>query len=416
MLIVINPEISGIAGNMILGALLDLGASESIIKKLEAIPAIIENCERLKITIKKEKRGAISGTIVQTNIQEDAHHVPGKKAKKRVRKVGQELEVEKPVMNFTTRVLENLLTAEAAVHNTSVDEIRLHETGSVDTIVDILGTGMLLKDLGWFKQHCYTLPVAVGGGTIETAHGKLSAPAPATLEILRASAIPFQGGPVKTELGTPTGVALLVEMIDKAIEYFPFGTAKMIGYGLGAKNLKEIPNALQIVAGSSSKTIENDEIYILRTNIDDVTGEILGYTMDYLLKEVALDVTITPTTMKKSRAAYVLNVIVKEENLSEAARIIMEETGSLGVRFHKVGRYKAKRTIEMIKMHLGGEKIECPVKISYLNGKLLKVKAEYDDVKKIAERLNRPLRKIKDKIEQKAQENLGSDENATEKD
>ncbi|NIQ04160.1 MAG: nickel pincer cofactor biosynthesis protein LarC [Candidatus Korarchaeota archaeon] len=402
---IVNPQTSGIAGDMFLGALIELGAKKSTLKQLEIIPSLIEDCERLDITIKEESRGVIHGTKVETEIEEISHHVTGKEAKKRVITVSKELGVDEPSVNFAIQTLKKILKAEATVHNTPSDTVLLHETGSVDTIVDVLGTAMLLKDLNGKKRRWYSLPVSVGGGMIETSHGRLTSPAPATLELLRAAEIPFRGGPVNSELATPTGVALLAQIIEEAIDFYPLAQPEKIGYGLGSKKFKEIPNVLQIVLGFSSETV-TEATYVLETNLDDVTGEELSATMDALLREVALDVTLTPTTMKKSRPAVVLRAITPKEKIQDAAKIIMNETGSLGVRFYPVRRYKAKRKLKEIKIDIEGREFCCPVKISYLGGKILKIKAEYDPLEKISRQVDLPLRKVKKMVEEKARMNV----------
>lgn len=402
---VIDPQISGIAGNMILGALLDLGAKKETLKNLEGVlPSLINDCKQVEIEIKQAKRLTISGTSVETKIKEERHAIAGEKVKKRMQKVCKELKVGVQVKNFAIQTLERLIKAEATVHNEQPTEVHLHETGSVDTIVDILGTGLLLRDINAFDKTWYTLPVAVGKGKIKTAHGNFISPAPATLEILRSANIPLQGIPVNSEIATPTGVALLAQLSEEPLDVLPSLTPQEIGYGLGSKNFSEVPNILRIVVGSSLAV--RDEVYVLETNLDDVTGEVLGHTINRLLEGSALDVTVTPTVMKKNRPGYILKVITKKENLREVSRNILQETGSIGVRFQSTKRYKAKREIRKIKVEVRGRQFEIPVKISRIDDEILNLKAEYDHLEEAAHRLDLSLRQFKERVEEKAKKKL----------
>lgn len=271
---IINPSLAGISGDMTLGALIDAGASQEILEKFESLPSFLDKCDLLKVKIEKAKKRPISGTRVLTEIEEEYHHMSGKNAKRMITKVSNELNVQNKTKDFALQILEKILKAETAVHGASMDEVHLHETGSVDTVVDILGTGMLLNDLQAFDMEWYSLPLVVGGGYVDTMHGRLTVPAPATLEILKNEEFPFQGGPVNAELATPTGVAILTQIVDKPVQSLPLLTLDKIGYGLGSKEFKEQPNVLQVLLGSTPETLTKDNIFLLQSNVDEETGEL----------------------------------------------------------------------------------------------------------------------------------------------
>ena len=233
----------------------------------------------------------------------------------------------------------------------NLDKIHFHEVGAADAVADIMGASYAFHELGFAQEKVYGLPPALGGGRIKSKHGNLSVPAPATLEILKN--VPAIGGPVDHELTTPTGAALLVNMVNEFVEFYPMITNQKVAYGAGKLDL-EFPNVLRISTGSSP--IPTDKISILETNLDDVTGEILGHTVDRLMEEGALDVTIIPTIAKKNRPGHLLRVITKSNMSHVLSEIIIRETGTLGVRtIPYVHRNIVKREIIPVKVDFNGQ-------------------------------------------------------------
>jgi uncharacterized protein (TIGR00299 family) protein len=233
----------------------------------------------------------------------------------------------------------------------------------------------------------YGMPVALGGGRIESMHGMLSIPAPATLEILKN--IPTFGGPVDHELTTPTGAALLINMVDEFTNFYPFLTNKKIGYGAGKMELS-FPNIIRILDGNS-KVLE-DHVSILETNLDNVTGELMGHIFKVLLKFGARDVSVLPTITKKNRPGYLLRVIAKPMDCDTLSEVIIRETGTLGVRvLPYVHRNIASRKIVPVNVDINGKTSKIMIKVGMIGTEIISIKPEYEDVRRISEESGIPL-------------------------
>jgi uncharacterized protein (TIGR00299 family) protein len=234
------------------------------------------------------------------------------------------------------------------------------------------------------------MPIALGGGRLKSKHGNLSVPAPATLEILKN--VPVFGGPEEHELTTPTGAALYVNMVDETCEFYPLISNKKIGYGAGKLDLN-IPNVLRIISGHSG--VPTDKINILETNLDNVTGEVIGHTFDKLLDAGALDVAVVPLLMKKNRPGHLLRVIARPGNSNKVAEAIIRETGTLGVRILPyVHRNIVTREIKPIKIHIGEMDHEINIKIGKIGEDIINYSPEYEDAKRIADKTGIPLKDI----------------------
>jgi uncharacterized protein (TIGR00299 family) protein len=234
------------------------------------------------------------------------------------------------------------------------------------------------------------MPVALGGGRKESSHGSMSIPAPATLEILKN--VPVFGGPVENELTTPTGAAILISMVDEFYDFYPIIINKKIGYGAGKLELP-FPNTLRILIGESPT--DKDKVSILETNLDNVTGEVLGHSFDRLLAAGALDVTIIPTITKKNRPGHLLRVITKPEDSGIVSEAIIRETGTLGVRMlNYVHRNIAERKIIPIKLYINGINFEMRIKIGIFGEEIINIAPEYEDAKEIAEKTGIPIKNV----------------------
>ncbi len=237
------------------------------------------------------------------------------------------------------------------------------------------------------------------------SHGKVSSPASATLEILRSRNFPFTGDPIEAELATPTGVSLLLNLVDEVVNFYPPLKPLKVGYGAGARDFKEIPNILRVVLGQPfGFNLSKDEIVVLETNLDDATGEIIGHVLDKLLTEGAKDVSIIPIFTKKNRPDHILKVITDKKNVESLSYIIVEETGSLGVRFYTCERRVLLREVMPVEIIIDGMRMNVGVKVSRdMKGDVIQIKPEYDDVKEIAEKTGKPLRRVLEIVEAQAQ-------------
>jgi len=397
MIIYIDPSVSGISGDMILGALLDLGGRE---ESLHSVGREVsrEMGSQVEIKIHAVRRKGILSKGVTVAAGKDG--MPAESLKKANSSLGKTLNLG-DARKFSIETLETLLKAEETVHGNE-EELHLHELGSADTLVDILGTAKLAGELGFFSENAkvYSSPMLVGSGIVETSHGSMPVPAPVTTEILKNFKIPFKFSKVKGELATPTGVAILANLVHSfQYPYYPV-EVKKIGRGAGNFDFDSMPNVLRIMELSSDAGAE--AVSVLETSVDDITGEVLGYVLDRLYDEGALDVQITPTITKKNRPGYIIFVLSEVGSEDVLARVLMEETGTLGIRIRPSQmRFTSEREIKKIVVSLPGFKGTARVKISY-SGKSRHVKAEFEDAKKIAQKISLPLKDVIKEIERRA--------------
>ena len=393
MVLIIDPQQAGISGNMVIGALINLGAN------VETVKEIMEHYGsyfgEITVNIEDVNKSGIAATFV--NVKCSDHQAIAYPCLLETLDGIEHGKITTNILNFAKKVFQTLAIAEAHVHGINIDKIHFHEVGAADAVADIMGASYAFHELGLSDKKVYGLPPALGGGRIKSDHGNLSVPAPATLEILRN--VPVIGGPVNHELTTPTGAALLVNMVDEFSEFYPLINSKNSVYGAGKIDL-EFPNVLRMVSGMSP--IPTDKISILETNLDDVTGEVLGHTVDRLLEEGALDVTIIPTIAKKNRPAHLLRVISKSSMNDILAETIIRETGTLGVRtIPYVHRNIVNREIIPFEVDFDGQTKKVRIKIAKIGDEIINVTVEYEDARKVSEELKMPLKDVIRFINQK---------------
>lgn len=380
MTIIIDPQSSGISGNMFIGALVDLGANKEDIKRITE--KVAENFGGVNTEITKVNKAGIESSFCNIKILNKNHHnnhgISYKDLISNINKLNGFL--DKEVLEKSKEVFKIIAKAESTVHGKSLDEIHFHEVGAADAVADVIGTIYGFYQLELNKENVIGLPISVGGGRVETAHGIVSIPAPATVEILKG--LNFQGGPVSSELATPTGCALYKVLCDEYLEYMPNIKIEKVGYGAGSKDFKH-PNVLRILKGKNSK--EKGEIKVLETNVDHLSGEELGYLYDKLLDAGARDVIMIPIFMKKNRPGQLIQVISHEENIENLLKIMFKETGTLGIRISpKLHRGIASREFIKLPIEIDGKKYEITFKIGYYDGEIISKRAEFEDTKRIA--------------------------------
>jgi uncharacterized protein (TIGR00299 family) protein len=407
-ILVIDCQTSGVAGDMILGALIDLGAHvdkvTSAIKSLENPESGYKN---IIINITQVMRGEFKATQIDVT-SESAHKKHGSELVGIVEKAAGNLELPTKAKQFASKAIRSLVGAEADLHKTSFDAAHLHEVALVDTAAEILGVAVALDDLGLFDSKIYSTPLAVGGGAFKFSHGIVSSPAPATLAILASKNFPFHGGPIEAELATPTGVAILVNLVDEVNRFYPSLVPLKVGYGAGTKDFAQMPAVLRLTIGNSvDDELVKDEIAVLETNIDDATGEILGYSIDKLLHEGAKDVCIIPMYTKKNRPGQIIKVIADQKDVQHLSRILINETGTLGVRVYFCERHIMNRELYSVDLVLNGNKETVKIKVSKnANGEIIRIKPEYEDLKRLAEKTNKSLRELSELAISKTRETL----------
>ena len=417
-MLIVDPQMAGIAGDMFVAALLDLGAEEEpVISAMESVSRYMPGCTCVKVKPKPVLRSHIGGLHLEVEIEETSQPRPGRVLLEAVKRATEELGLSEAASSYAQRAVRILVEAEASVHRRPPEEVHLHAAGSADTAADVVGCAVALDQLGMADPSTiqyYALPVAVGGGAFQSGHGRLVSPGPAVTRILTQAGLTLVGGPVDVELTTPTGAALLAALNPLPTQVYPPVFPEAVGYGAGSADLPGVPNLLRLVAGrlpSELSSLLRDQVVVLETNVDDVPGETLGYLVERLMEEGAKDVTIIPTVAKKNRPGHLISVIAAPEDEVRLTRIIIEETGSLGVRASLCNRHLLARELRPIKVKLGGREMEVRVKVSTdRDGNILQVKPEYEDVRRLAIATGQSLIEVARRAEAAARQVLGKGE------
>jgi uncharacterized protein (TIGR00299 family) protein len=362
----------GVSGDMILGALIDTGLDRdrlnAELKKL--------NLSGYRLKTRQDKRSGISGTRVLVEVD--------KKGPERnldtIISLIESSDLPSSVKDQSINIFRRLAEVEAGIHGVSVSKIHFHEVGAVDSIVDIVGAAVGFHLLGVDK--IMFSPVQVGTSFVECSHGKLPLPAPATAKLLEGFKS-FSTG-IRHELSTPTGVAILTTLGTQSPQ--PLMKVESIGYGLGSRNIKEIPNTLRVFVGNTESGMESSTL-VIETDIDDMLPETMGNIMERLFRTGALDVNFAPIYMKKNRPGTRITVIAQKACRDQIITLLLEETTTFGVRYYETGRVALERRFETLKTPLGPVKI----KVGLYNGKVIKKSPEYEDCRKISEEKQIPL-------------------------
>ena len=300
------------------------------------------------------------------------------------------LDLDKKIIEMSVRIFKRIAIAESKVHGSSLEKVHFHEVGASDAVADVIGAVYAYFDLNLDSHEIIGLPIALGGGRVKTAHGILPVPAPAVVEILKGANC--LGGPVDSELATPTGSAIYMEFCNTLEEFLPSISPLAIGYGAGMKDF-DFPNVLRII--KTEEIGEGDQVDVIETNIDHLTGEEIGYLFDKLLEEGARDVSVTPIIMKKNRQGSLLKVISKREVREHIIDVMFKEIGTLGVRIApNTHRGIAKREFVKKEVEVANETFEVTFKVGYFNNQIISKRPEFEDIKKIAEKTNLPLKEV----------------------
>ncbi len=376
---------AGVAGDMLLGALVDAGAD------VEAIGATLGGLELdgWAMTFERVQRGGIAATwanvVTDTHGEHGHDHHPHRPARV-ITELLAAADLPTPVRTTAQRIFDTLAAAEGAVHGIEPAEVEFHEVGALDAIVDVVGVAAALHSLG--IDRLVAAPIAMGYGTTRSAHGVLPNPPPAVARLLAQRAVPVIGVDTPMELATPTGVAILVAMAE-SFGPLPSMTVEATGYGAGTADPAGRPNVVQVLVGTaaeeSTTPAPGREVVELESNVDDVTGEVLAHTISSLLAAGALDAWATPIVMKKGRPAHTVHALVEPHDVQRLAALILDETGSLGIRAATVTRWPQRRV--HVTVDIDGH----PVRVKLAGHR---AKPEHDDALAAAVALGRPLRDI----------------------
>lgn len=371
---------SGISGDMVLGALLDLGVPFEILEReLRKIPLT-----GYSLRAAREPRGPIVGTRLVVEAKAQPH-----RAFHQIRDLIRGSGLGKGVQEKVLDVFEILARAESRVHGVPVSEVHFHEVGAVDSIVDIAGA---VIGLDWLQvDQVQSSPVPVGRGFVKTHHGVLPLPAPATGYLLQG--VPICGSTAARELVTPTGAALLASLA-KVYGPVPEMTLEATGYGVGQDPAVDPPNLLRIMVGAVGGRWEVRRLILLETNVDDMNPEFYGHLMDRLFALGVCDVSMIPVQMKKQRPGVILQVLAEPALESRVVELVFQETTTLGMRIQEVKRVELKRALEVLATPHGA----CEVKRVFLPDGRSRVTPEYEACRRLAVELGRPLREVYEEI------------------
>lgn len=408
MVIVIDSQIAGISGDMLLCALVDLGANKSkIINAIKIAEKHLTGSTINKIDFDKVKKHGIEATRLIIDVNEKTHERKGIEIQNCVESSSQEIGLSEKAKTFAKTSIETLIMAESKIHGSPLSSVHFHEASSIDTVIDIIGTATALDDLKFFDDEFVTTPVAVGGGTLTFSHGTTSNPASAILEIFKNSGITISGGQVKEELTTPTGASMLTSLTKTCLDFYPKMNIKSIGYGAGQKNFDGFSNVLKIIQGEKTKDLLHDTVQVLETNVDDVSGELLGNLIEKIMANGAKDVTISSAITKKGRPTNLVSVICDSEVMNKIIDLLILETGTLGVRIRTSERYTVPRTVEKIPITILDTNFQVNCKITYEGSSIKNFKVEFADIQTISNSINQPFKKTEELIRIAVKKKLG---------
>ncbi len=432
--VLIDVQNAGASGDMFLSALIDLiGENESIVPVAASL-LLYDPAIRVKVVQKETASG--TGKKLEITKDESLRFSPSSLLEI-IQSTTEELELSKNGAELCKNALNELLQAEVRAHDTPLEKLHLHETGSIDTVLDIVGTVYLLEKTGLLDNKIISTKVAVGKGTIQTEHGELEVPVPAVAEIIVHHEVPYHTGDANTELLTPTGAALLVALAEEFIESTEGFVTEKHGAGFGTRDLGVIPNMLKISVGTfdvdkpapgslgkpkkfkkpkktefekKSKSIAErketlgewnaDEVVVIEANIDDVDGEVLGNMFDILLAEgLAYDVVMIPAYGKKNRPCFVVKVVAPKPGLKSIAELMIKHLGTLGIRYQEWSRLKAARETIVCRLEVDNQEFMVRVKVARgADGSIVNIKPEADDLMKVSHATGIPIRDLKPRV------------------
>ena len=391
MVIVIDPQIAGISGDMLLCSLIDLGSDKNkIIKGIQESEKFLLGSTIKKIDFQKIQKHGVESFQLILEIDEDVHERKGSEIKTAILNSVNKLDLSEKAKLFAESCIDTLISSESKIHGIPEESVHFHEASSIDTLVDIVGITLALEDLGLFEEKIVCLPVSVGGGSVSFSHGTMSNPASAILEIFKNSNLIIKGNDANEELTTPTGACVLVNLAHESVRYYPSMKIESIGYGAGQKDFESFSNVLKIVRGSENH-FEIDSVKILETNVDDVSGEILGNLIEKIMEKGARDVSIYHGITKKGRPTNLVSIICTDDTIDDITDTLVLETGTLGIRVSDSNRFIVPRSNHNVSVTLSGKPFQVNYKKSSFKGKT-DFKIEFDDLKTISNAIDKSIK------------------------
>lgn len=407
---VIDCQTTGISGDMLLSALVDLCNNKSkIIDSIFKCQEYIDGSSIKNIDFIKTNDHGISATKLILDSNDKYKKRKGIDLLRAITEYCDSLDLSYKAKVFSLETFKSILNAESKIHGENILDVHLHESSSIDTLVDIIGCALALDQLKFFDASIYSSPVAVGGGYLTFSHGTISNPSTALLEILKEKPFSIVGGRVLDELTTPTGAALLINLATNGLDVFPMMRVEEIGYGAGNKKFENIPNILRIVRGAHNNNKQNlERICLLETNLDDVSGEIIGALVQDLSEQKHVkDVSVYTGITKKNRPSYLVRILSDIEQKEELANFMLQKYNTFGIRIQEIQRYTIPRTTITIQQNFNGVYYSCRIKIARNpDGKIISIKPEFEDILKISKENDIPIKNVSDLIISKVIEKL----------
>ena len=380
---------NGIAGDMILGALIDLGLPrEHLEGELEKL-----SLEGYVLSAERIERQGLVGTNFQVKLTSGDQSEGHGRHFSEIRELIEDSRLDDHIQQQAVSIFRRLAEAEARVHGSDIEGVHFHEVGAIDAIVDIVGACIGFDYLG--IEQFYSSPPVLGFGTVKFSHGQWPVPAPATAELLRDW--PSRIGPWEGEMTTPTGAAIITTLAGPASEA-TFVVEKS-GFGAGDREMEDAPNMLRLMLGREAAqegtregfSASGETILVLEASIDDLDGETFGHFLNLALSRGALDVFYTPIQMKKSRPGVLLTVLCRPGDEGRLTELIFEETSTLGVRLRKDLRWCLEREERRVEIEVGSIR----VKVARLHGRIVNIAPEFEDLQRLADEHGLPLKRVR---------------------
>ncbi len=371
---------AGASGDMILGALVAAGVSAQDLRSQLSLL----NVPGFSVEIDTVDRSGLSATHARVLTQEEHKH----RHLSHILKIIADSKLSEGVKSRASKIFTRLAHAEARVHNEPVERVHFHEVGALDAIVDVVGAAICFELLG--IERFASSPLHVGSGMVEMAHGRFPVPPPAVTELLKG--VPFYAGDIKGELLTPTGAAIITTVSD-VYGAIPEMKVESTGYGAGSREYDKFPNVLRVLIGETQPEAKaTQQLWMIETNIDDLSPQILGHVMDRAFELGALDCFFTPVHMKKNRPGVVLSALCDEDKKEGIMHLLFTETTTLGVRSYEVERRALERSVVRVETQYG----PIDVKVAHLQGRAVNAMPEFEQCKLAAAKAGVPLKVVEE--------------------
>lgn len=407
---VIDCQVAGIAGDMLMSSLVDAGASKSkVIDAIFACPDFLKGSKIAKADFAKVVSHGFAATQLQMKYTDGIHERKGTEMHHSLARCCDSLGLDQRAKTFALESLKTIISAEAKIHGEEFDSVHLHEASSIDTLADLVGCAVALQNLRLLDGKIYSTKVAIGGGLLKFSHGTVPNPTSAILEIFKNKQFVLVGGQAEEELTTPTGAAMLVNLASGSVSHYPSIAPEKIGYGAGTKKFEGFANTMRVLIGTPGIVAETtkDTVCVVETNIDDASGELVGNLVERL-SEVSKDVTVIPGTTKKSRPACLIRIISENAQLNNVLEVLFSESGTLGARVQEVERYVLPRATLTVPVDVNGSTFNVHVKVVKDSaGKVTNAKPEFEDIKIIALKCQMPVKRAMELVNTQVMEKTG---------